>query len=228
MIPISRRIEDKLSVDTELYDTNHSVILARVDALWHWEVIAKITNRSLLANQSITLFLVLVNEANIVWSNYSNNELNHVIYALTGSLITSTDTFTVQQYNDSARSSIDCSVYNVIDNGYYKVTNNNSATVTYNLKQINSDNDTAVVCKLEPELLYCELLFDKIDPYYVIARFNGSNDNNSTVTINMTENGRRTWYTLIILLIIPLIINTVALVITIVCIKVNYCNSHIN
>ena len=224
MIPIAGRIEDKSPVDAILYSasSNSNVILADVDALWHWEVIIKTTD-SLMANESITFFLVLVEEANIIWTNYTSDELNPVIYGLRMSAIFSdAGTFTVIS-NDTTVCT-NCSVYTVIEDGYYKVYNNNSTSVQYNLRYVSSDDDY-ISCKLNESASDCELVFDKIDPYYVIADYNSSVNNN--ITLNITENGRRTWYTFIIILFLPIVISTVALVITIICIKVNYC-SHTN
>ena len=216
MIPISSKIEDKDAVNlTIIRDVaqNQSMILARVDALWHSEVI--LSTNDLMDQESIRVVLVLADEINTNEISYTG--AGNKVYALKGSVFSSSDLFSVYIV-DGSEQCRNCSVYRVIENGYFIIVTNSSDIkyhiVTVSNYHFNGDEG----CIMSSDSVRCEMEFEKIQPYHVIAQISSNTQSNRHINVFLFENGRRTWYTLFIVLAIPIIISGFVLLITIFCI----------
>ena len=239
MIPIAFRIRDEsgntvipASAAAEL------VKLTTVDGLWYWMVVASSDQLSQLSNVSLVLSDRLetvwrnTSGVSLIASN-TLTLLDHV-YALPGSVISATlspDNVTtdveVVQINGGENATV-CSsqrrsmlTCHINQTGYYSVvvtTPHINTTVSYkfSLKNVdpsyyNSTVTSFLECTLNQSNHVCRFELDDLTDYHLLGTFGENSTRLVDIVIGLTIEGRLTWYSVLILLCLPLII-TVLLV----------------
>ena len=225
LIPISFRIRDISTDAIVIRDTSDPVVLAHVDALWHWEAV--ITTNDLLDDETLTIFLT-----HQIKSQQNNLIINtsilyeDIIYALSGSSVTSLNDstqFNVTQYDDETPVCIYATSCDLMEDGYYSINILSGGSVVYSINTINisyyndTDNDV-IICTITSYDNQCVLEFDNIHPYYLLASLTTSSSSSDIINISIDNMGRQTWYTLTTLLIIPALLISIVLCITLCCI----------
>lgn len=233
IIPVSLNIRDRdSSLDVvsvhSAAGTSTSILLKEVDGLWHWEATVTVQATDLTAiNDNITLSVIPEKDLVYVWNNYTAIVSSpYIVYALKGShlwLFNSTDLFTVTSAIKGALLCDHCDSYQITENGFYNIsTLRTNTTVSIELQLLVIDQlmqQSQQSCSLTNDSRQCKLIFHKLHSYYIIASTDASSINYEAVTLSLSEGGRQTWYILLVLLAIPMILSAIGLMIVLICIK---------
>ena len=235
MIPIAFRIGDESgSAVIPASAAAELVKLTTVDGLWYWMVVASSDQLSQPNNVS----LVLSERLETVWRNTSGVSLIALntltllerAYALPGSVISATlspdNVVDVQvvQIDDGENATV-CSsqsqmklTCHINQTGYYSVVVttpyiNTTVSYKFSLKNVdpsyyNSTVSSFLQCTLNWSNRVCRFELDDLTDYHLLGTISGRLVD---MVIDLTIEGRLTWYSVLILLCLPLII-TVLLV----------------
>ena len=243
MIPIAFRIRDEsgnavipASAAAEL------VKLTTVDGLWYWMVVASSDQLNQLSNVSLVLSERLetvwrnTSGVSLVASN-TLTLLDHA-YALPGSVISATlspdnvaTDVQVVQIDDGENTTV-CSSQSqmkltclINQTGYYSVVVttpyiNNTVSYKFSLENIdpsyyNSTVSSFLECTLNQSNRVCRFELDDLTDYHLLGTISGNSTRLVDMVIDLTIEGRLTWYFVLILLCLPL--GVIVLVIASVC-----------